>query len=454
MVARPSRKSLLALAFGALISGSAWLLAAGDRDASAQSSGVAPASARVEPPARPAPATKRAEPAPGTSVRLRARHTLGVPLHPAPDSPRVSGRLPDGSFARVISSTTDARWFELEAEGQRGFVTRRYLDLPDLEQSGVVPSDSPWSSRAACAAALKRPGAARDPKRVRVGAWNLRWFPDGRPGKAKPDGGTDLEWLACTLALLEVDVLAVEEIKHGPAAQQALLALSARLSELRGGRFRSFLDDCPRGASQHVGFLYDESRARLLERTTLAELNPHGAPCKDQLRPGLAGYFSFPGGLDLTLVAVHLKSGPDPRALGLRDRSFAAFASAAERLRKLTNDRDILVLGDMNTMGCESCTPPLSAESELERQDKRLGAAGFRRVPSNRTASHFYGSKPTLLDWAAAHDLAELPGARSALVSGICGELAGARPRGELAAQRRLSDHCPVVLELDDRDAD
>jgi hypothetical protein len=391
---------------------------------------------------------------PGGLLRVRARNPLGAPLHESPEAAGVSARIPDGASARVLSVSGDGRWFEVEAAGKRGFLTRRYLELPDARSSTLPAYDSAWSSREACLRALAPPDAARDPKLARVGAWNLKWFPDGRPGATKPDAGTDLEWLACVIALLDVDVLAVEEIKHGARVEQALAALLRRIGELGGGSWRSVIDACPAGASQHVGFLYDETRAQLKKHETIAELNPHGEACKDQLRPGLAGYFAFSGGLDLTLVAVHLKSGTAPRDLALREQSFAAFGRAAEGIRKLTGDRDILVLGDMNTMGCETCSTPVTAQNELARAAAQLSASAFRRVPSNRDCSHFYSGKATLLDWAAAASLGELPPTRAAVVSGLCGELGCSNPKRDLPAQRRLSDHCPFVVELDDRDSD
>jgi predicted extracellular nuclease len=289
-----------------------------------------------------------------------------------------------------------------------------------------------------------------------VGAWNLHWFPDGGPGERAPEDGADLDWLACTIAYLRVDVLAVEEIKAGPRPRQALDGLASRLSALTGSSFRALLDDCPKASSQHVGLVYDERRAKLEKQATLRELNPHGEPCKDQLRPGLAGHFRFPGGLDLTVVAAHLKSGGERRSFELRARSFQAFAEAAAAARKLTGDRDVLLIGDMNTMGCPDCSPPVAEEEELRAVDRTL--AGFtpplRRLAAAPGCSYSYSGRKSLLDWAAAFDLAELPSGRAASVSGYCEALGCDTSAEPPRSLRRLSDHCPVVVDIDDLDRD
>jgi endonuclease/exonuclease/phosphatase family metal-dependent hydrolase len=393
--------------------------------------------------------------APGSTVRIVAKHALGAPLHPAPNSPLVSARLPDGARARILS-VYDRRWFEVEVGGTRGFLVKRYLETPKANTRRELAATSPWRSRAACLATLQQARAARPAGTARVGAWNLRWFPDGKPGRAAADAGTDLVWLACAISFMRIDVLAVEEIKQGPDAERAIATLLGELNRLTGGDWKIELDGCPRASSQRVGLLYDGRRARLAHKGVIAELNPHGEPCRDQLRPGLLGYFAFAGGLDLSIVATHLKSGTEARSFGLRDRSFAAFTRAAERARTLGADSDVLVLGDMNTMGCESCSPQISPTAELARASTQLGTASvrFRRLSAEPACSHVFARATTLLDWAAASDLAELPNDRVLVVSGPCAELGCTDLRAELPFHRRLSDHCPIYVDITDQDRD
>jgi endonuclease/exonuclease/phosphatase family metal-dependent hydrolase len=326
-------------------------------------------------------------------------------------------------------------------------------------RSGPVPSAfaaSPWASLASCRALLASAPSPRPKGVARVGAWNLHWFPDGGPGERKREHGSDLDWLACSIAWLRVDVLAVEEIKAGARPRQALEDLATRVSALTGSRFLTLLDDCPKSSSQKIGMLYDARRVALGKHRTLAELNPHGQPCKDQLRPGLAAHFRFPGGLDLTVVAAHLKSGGERRSFELRERSFAAFGSAVASAKELTGDSDVLLIGDMNTMGCPDCSPAITAQEELAGVDRTLGASSprLRRLSSAPGCSHSYSGRKTLLDWAAASDLSELPSGRLAAASGYCAALGCDTGQSPPRATLSLSDHCPVLVDIDDLDRD
>lgn len=320
----------------------------------------------------------------------------------------------------------------------------------------AVPPESPWASREACERALAAGGAPRAAGIARIGAWNLHWFPDGRPGAARPDGGADLAWLACGIAWLKVDVLAVEEIKRPPRGDDGLAELTRRLDALTNGSWQSLLDDCPRASSQHVGLLFDAKRAKLRSHAVVGALNPLGEPCKNELRPGLAGYFAFPGGLDLSVIAAHLKSGVEERDFGDRARSFAAFASAVAAERSRTRDGDVLVIGDMNTMGCETCDPVVAPIAELARIDALFATPEERlsRLAAEPGCSHHYEGKSVLLDWAAKSDLAELPAGRGVTVSGPCAAVGCAALGDRLAAEQRLSDHCPIWVDLDDVDRD
>ena len=85
------------------------------------------------------------------------------------------------------------------------------------------------------------------------------------------------------------------------------------------------------------------------------------------------------------------------------------------------------------------------------------GASRFRRVSPTAECSEYYRGAGNSLDHVAVTASSrEVPAAARVTVEGYCGEVGCARldkdamPR----AYRELSDHCPLVVEVDDRDLD
>jgi endonuclease/exonuclease/phosphatase family metal-dependent hydrolase len=405
-------------------------------------------------------------------VRVVAKNRLGVPLHPEVGSSGVSGRLADRSEVRVLRTSDDGRWYEVRApNGESGWITRRYVEQEKAAETSAAPSqsaprlelpaESPWASAESCRRRLaERKTPARAPGSARIATWNLKWFPDGGPGKRpnpNSDEVTDLDWLACAIAWLDVDIVVLQEIKLHADARASMVKLRSVLDRLTGGRWQAEFDRCPIEPVQHVGFLFDEKRVSAQKWNTYPSFNPHGQPCKDQLRPGFGGYFRFRGGFDTHVIAAHLKSGGEARSFELRAKSFEGAATALSEARALVADDDVLVVGDLNTMGCPDCSPPVAAAEELLRVEKLLGAERLRRVEPDAACSEYFQGRGALLDhFLVSPGLRELPRETRARVSGFCAETA-CRALGSQAmptAHRKLSDHCPLVLELLDKDLD
>ena len=260
------------------------------------------------------------------------------------------------------------------------------------------------------------------------------------------------------MAYLNADVFALEEVKAYPRAQQKLDEVRAKLDQLTGGSHRARLDDCQPVAAQHVGLLWNEKRVKAQDFEVFGELNPLDTPCQNQLRPGLGARFRFPRGLDLEVVAVHLKSGGEPRSHELRERSLARLPSVLEAVTRRHQDDDLLVLGDFNTMGCASCSPAVDGEAERQALAARLARATppLALLPTRPGCSQYYSGQAGLLDlMVAPRAMRELGSAPEVTPSGLCGELScGSLPRPPPAAHRDLSDHCPIVIDLLDQDLD
>ncbi|MCZ7679261.1 MAG: endonuclease/exonuclease/phosphatase family protein [Sandaracinaceae bacterium] len=349
----------------------------------------------------------------------------------------------------MLRRSSDRRWLEVRAiDGARGWITARYVapegDAAEPARSVVVEAGLPRRARGA---------PARQPGRARFVSWNLRWFPDGSTGgpSATP---TDVEWAACILATLRADVVALQEIVLSERGRAAVATLARRLGELTGGRFEARFDRCPRDGRQHVGWLVDVTRARILAEEQLDDVNPEGG-CSHHLRPGHALYLRFARGLDLSAVVVHLDSGQAPRDSAHRRASFRVIADAARRLSRARRDGDVLVLGDLNTMGCSDCAPRVDAAAELAALDAALAPA-LRRVAARAACTELYHGEGTLLDHALSTvSSREVASGARVEVHGPCAQHRCHLPRGARPPMLdHLSDHCPIAIELDARDLD
>jgi endonuclease/exonuclease/phosphatase family metal-dependent hydrolase len=294
---------------------------------------------------------------------------------------------------------------------------------------------------------------------LRVGTWNIRWFPRGCPSNDTcPDKTTDIPWLACTIAWMNVDVLALQEILATPDAEFSLNALRSALDQLTGGSWQVDLQSCGGASAQHVGFLWKGARVALLQLTDVWELNgaapsPPANACTGNLRPGRYALAKTPIGVDFHLVSVHFDSGKTSRDYNHRRQ-------ATQRIDEITIAntpilqlaRDGLVLGDYNTMGRDDA-PPVSAQEEIAVFDGEL-APGFRRLPMTPACTEYFDGKAGTLDHIVVSTRMQEVAA-TAQVTGYCAlascaDLTGAMP----AAAERLSDHCPVVVDIQDRDLD
>jgi endonuclease/exonuclease/phosphatase family metal-dependent hydrolase len=275
----------------------------------------------------------------------------------------------------------------------------------------------------------------------------VRWFPRGTASGRDPTLRTDIEWLACAVATLEVDALALQEILDDADGRAAAVELTTQLDALTQGDWKLELDDCSGRGRQHVGLLWNQKRVVLADVGPIEALNPTGSACGSGLRPGLSAHARFATGIDAFLVVLHLDSGQAERDWKHRAQSVEAFTQALAPLR--SRDDDLIVLGDYNTMGCDRCTPVVSAEQELAKLDELLARAKLSRVQLEPHAcSHYYRNRVGLLDHIAVSE--GLRGRTRATTRGVCDELAcKAPPRGEhILAWDTLSDHCPQVVEL------
>lgn len=408
----------------------------------------------------------------GQQVKLKARIDLGVPLH-RNSYPSIFDRVEDGTIAEVLDTANDKRWLNIEtADGKNGWVVERYVAevlnrpvLPDdnNENGGSVVGDIPtqvWSSATACNTVVNdgKLLSRSDADTLRLASWNIRWFPDGQPGSGDSNLKTDLDWLSCAIAWMDVDALAVQEIKTTAGARDAWDTVTRKLKNYTGDDWEVILNSCGDSNSQHLGFLYNKDKLKVSERKEVWQYNgrAEGASnaCQDNLRPGYLAYFESKedNGFDFYAVSVHSDSGRGNKDLTTRRTAIDRIDDVTTGLASI--DGDIVILGDFNTMGIER---GISAQEEIKELKDKVAteSPGFKLLTVQPSCTHYYQKKPGWLDHIlVSQDTTELL-ADKASVQGYCAlnscdSLSGSLPKAAVS----LSDHCPIVVDFKNADLD
>ncbi len=282
---------------------------------------------------------------------------------------------------------------------------------------------------------------------VRVATWNIRFFPG-------PD--TDERRAAEILATVDADLIAVQEIVDSAALRRLVTSASAHLANRPGALPRVYdfvLAESGGHGNQFVGFVYDLNSIELTSVETLTSLQ-----MTPDLRPSLYAYVrSLRKGLDFQVIANHTDSGVEVRDYAHRMEFLDALAAEVGRRRSV--DADIVALGDFNTMGHleEGEIAGVTAEEEIAAVDSRLTGMGMRRITSDPGCTEYYQGSGSLLDHIfVASAMREVPLEPLARVGGYCAvySCGPLDPQAMPYDYRRVSDHCPVTIDLIDEDWD
>lgn len=255
--------------------------------------------------------------------------------------------------------------------------------------------------------------------RLALGTFNIRTFPGER---------TEPRAVAAAVAALDADVFAAQEI-HDIAAFDAVLE---RASALTGRRYRSVFGAARRGA--RVGVVFDAERLGLADAVPLA----------DAVGPlGIAALLRDRGGRPVLFAALHLKAGGQPEDLDRRREQWSYLRGELPRLAARLA-APLVVAGDLNTTGY---LDPRGEERRLV--DGIAAELGLQVATASLPCSMYWRTRDryevSLLDHVMTPTAASLA---SADVLGMCAALA-CEPQDEPPPEfDRVSDHCPVRVEL------
>ena len=213
-----------------------------------------------------------------------------------------------------------------------------------------------------------------------------------------------------------------------------------------------------RCGSVKIGFLWNTKRVKVQQIKSLKAFNVRAqsshSPCAGGLRPGLYAYVQSlqKSGADFHLIALHLKSAPTVFALEERQKALNRIDSTVKPF--LSQDKDIVILGDLNTMGAGDNA---SRKSELKYMRRMVSKEkpGFQDLPITPRCSHYFRGRGGWLDHILVNHGMEEVRTRSARVTGYCAIAQCQRIKGDYPlAYERLSDHCPVVIDIANKDQD
>ncbi len=295
------------------------------------------------------------------------------------------------------------------------------------------------------------PGTAPGEGNFRIASWNVRNFPlDERP--QVDDLGYSRRTNICDFEIafggLNADIYGLQEVNDIRRFQPILRrACGERSMDVRysssGGRH-----------GQHLAIAWDNSMLELVGQP----IEVDELVLEPGMRPAFAGYFRSlrAGGIDFTLVVVHLESGPQNFAD--RRRQNRELAKWIEARIEDSGDPDVVVLGDFNTTG----SPRGGLEGELQSVDSILGRVGLERLDNPLGCTSYWeggGERdgahvPSMLDHVFVGGFGPDP-ISSSLETWLhcsrwqCSELIS-RVGEEDGTFWDVSDHCPLTFEIRD----
>ena len=321
-------------------------------------------------------------------------------------------------------------------------------------QDSADNSGNIWESPSACSNALSSSEGivSVPPGAVRAATWNIRWFPRGcRPDDSCPGNQTNIDWLACTITWMKLDVIAVQEFLSNYPGRDGAEKLIRALNKKTGGEWKLDLQDCGTNKQHRIGYLWNSSRVKLSGFADIPELSGLRTPCAGGIKPGRFAIAEMPDGTEVGIITVHYKPGRPLSDYNLRriaSRNMNSLKADGTSIKYITDK--VIMLGDFNTMGHNVLgdIPEVSQQGELDVLISESEPT-FIRPETNQMCTMYFKGMPENLDHIFI--TTSMKGkVSSARIEGFCPLIdCKEKPQGDIhPAYEKLSDHCPVVIDF------
>lgn len=271
-----------------------------------------------------------------------------------------------------------------------------------------------------------------------IGTYNIRNFDYDERARIR----TDKPVLANTLKALKFDLLGVNEINN-----------IAEFNAFVGGKLVGYdvaLSNCGGAHGQHLGFVYNKTKLKLVSFSEEAQFSGQGGGCFAGSRPAAVGLFEEISTKErFYAIQVHLKSGGNASDMTKRQQQYKQIQQLVRRLSATVPS--VVVMGDMNTTGY------LGRDSDYKSFTAMLANAGMSDLSANVgcTAYWWGGTEdgietPSLLDHVLATGAMLKNKAAATTVGAHCKAVScrEASPKQLGSTYTGVSDHCPQTATI------
>ena len=204
-------------------------------------------------------------------------------------------RAADKASATIVGSARSGQWLQIRLDdGRVRWIVRKYVGrvVSDIGSQPIQGGEAQvWESPEGCSGGRGLRGSNGCPHfgESSVATWNVRWFPDGENNSKGKDATKrlDMAWLKCALAWLNVDIVAVQEIKKQFLCGRAVGRFSRMgWPQNSVGEWRTSMQGCGHKGAQRVGFLWDAERVALSDIRSLWRFNARATSPDNPCEPG------------------------------------------------------------------------------------------------------------------------------------------------------------------------